>query len=406
MTLGASSGGLYRWLGVLAAAGLVGYAGQAWWRGPVVDLESVTRRDLVQTVVGSGRVESPNRVDIASQITATVARVPVQEGMVVRAGEVLIALSDADLQAAARQGELAVVQARARMRQLRDVQSPLAAQALRQADAQLESARAGLRRSQALVQQGFMGQAALDDAAKAVELADAQVAVARLQLDSTRAAGSDFALAAGAVVESQAAADVARSRAAFALIRAPRDGLLISRHVEVGDVVQPGKVLMTLSPSGAVQLVLDVDEKNLRLIALGQTALVSADAYMQERFTARVAYVNPGVNAQTGAVEIKLDVDPVPAYLRQDMTVSIDIEVARRPQALVLSAAAIHGLDSVAPWCWVYAKGQARRTALTVGSRSAGQVEVLSGLAEGDRVILGAGAVYDAQRVRARRTAL
>ena len=383
----------------------MGYGVQAWWRGPVVELESLTRRDLVQTVVGSGRVESPNRVDIASQITATVFRVPVQEGMAVRAGEVLIALSDADLQAAARQGELAVVQARARVRQLRDVQSPLAAQALRQADAQLDSARAGLRRSQALVQQGFIGQAALDDAAKAVELADAQRATARLQLDSTRAPGSDFALAAGAVAEAQAAADVARARAAFALIRAPRDGLLISRHVEAGDVVQPGKVLMTLSPSGAVQLVLDVDEKNLRLIALGQKAQVSADAFAQERFAATVAYINPGVNAQTGAVEVKLDVDHTPAYLRQDMTVSIDIEVARRPQALVLSAAAVHALDSTAPWCWVYEQGQARRVAITVGSRSAGLVEVQSGLAQGDRVIVGAGTLRDDQRVRARSAA-
>ena len=405
MTLGSISGGVFRWLGALAVVGLVGYAAQAWWRGPVVDLESVTRRDLIQTVVGSGRVESPNRVDIASQITATVVSVPVQEGMAVHAGDALVTLSDADLQAAARQGELAVVQARARMRQLQDVQSPLAAQALRQADAQLGSAQAGLRRSQALVQQGFIGQAELDDALKTVELADAQRATARLQLDSTRAAGSDFALATGAVLEAQAAAGVARARAAFALIRAPRDGLLISRHVEVGDVVQPGKVLMTLSPAGTVQLVLDVDEKNLRLIALGQKAEVSADAFAHERFAATVAYINPAVNAQTGAVQVKFDVDKAPAYLRQDMTVSIDIEVARRPQALVLSSAAIHGLDSVAPWCWVYEQGRVRRTVITVGSRSAGLVELLSGLAEGDRVILGAGTIRDAQRVRARSAA-
>jgi HlyD family secretion protein len=154
-----------------------------------------------------------------------------------------------------------------------------------------------------------------------------------------------------------------------------------------------------------VQLVLDVDEKNLRLIALGQKAQVSADAFAQERFVATVAYINPGVNAQTGAVQVKFDVDHAPAYLRQDMTVSIDIEVARRPQALVLSAAAVHALDSTAPWCWVYAQGQARRTPITVGSRSAGLVEVLSGLAEGDRVILGAGTIRDDQRVRARSAA-
>jgi HlyD family secretion protein len=87
------------------------------------------------------------------------------------------------------------------------------------------------------------------------------------------------------------------------------------------------------------------------------------------------------------------------------MTVSIDIEVARRPQALVLSAAAVHALDSTAPWCWVYAQGHARRTPITVGSRSAGLVELLSGLAEGDRVILGASTIRDAQRLRARSAA-
>jgi HlyD family secretion protein len=87
------------------------------------------------------------------------------------------------------------------------------------------------------------------------------------------------------------------------------------------------------------------------------------------------------------------------------MTVSIDIEVARRPQALVLSSAAVHALDSTAPWCWVYEQGQARRVAITVGSRSAGLVEVQSGLAQGDRVIVGAGTLRDDQRVRARSAA-
>ncbi len=387
-------------MGIGALLALAAYAGQIWWRGPVLDWVAPTRRDLVQTVVGSARVESPNRVDIASQITATVASVPVAEGTQVQAGAVLIELVGADLEAAARQAALAVAQARGRLRQIRELQSPLAEQAWHQAKVQLDNAAADLRRSQALLQQGFIGQAALDDVAKVLALAQAQAASARIQLDSTREAGSDYALAEGAVQEAQAAADAARARAGFTHIRAPRDGLLISRNVEAGDVAQPGKVLMTLSPLGAMQLVLEVDEKNLRLVRLGQKALASADAYAQQNFAATVAYINPGVNAQTGAVQVKLSVDQPVAYLRQDMTVSVDLEVARRPQALLLPLVAVRGSEGNTPWVVRYADGRAQRVALQLGARSAGMVEVLSGVGEGDRVLLAPVAMADGQRVR------
>ena len=390
----------FRVLGTAALLALVAYAGQAWWRGPVLEWVPTTRRDLVQTVVGSARVESPNRVDIASQITATVAHVPVAEGTQVQAGAVLIELAGADLEAAARQAERAVAQARGRLRQIRELQSPLAEQAWRQAKAQMDNAAADLRRSQALLQQGFIGQAALEDVAKVLELAQAQAASARIQWDSTRAAGSEYALAEGAVQEAQAAADVARARAGFTHIRAPRDGVLISRNVEVGDVAQPGKALMTLSPLGAMQLVLEVDEKNLRLVRLGQKALASADAYAQQNFAATVAYINPGVNAQTGAVQVKLSVDQPVAYLRQDMTVSVDLEVARRPQALLLPLVAVRGSEGNTPWVLRYADGRAQRAVLGLGARSAGMVEVLSGVGEGDRVLLAPTGITDGQRVR------
>ena len=90
--------------------------------------------------------------------------------------------------------------------------------------------------------------------------------------------------------------------------------------------MQPGKVLLTLSPRGRTQLVIEIDEKNLGLLATGQEALASADAYPQQRFPATLVYINSGVNALTGAVQVKLDVPSPPAVLKQDMTVSVDIE--------------------------------------------------------------------------------
>jgi HlyD family secretion protein len=202
----------------------------------------VVRRDFVQSVVASGRVETPHRVSIGAQITGTVARVPVREGQAVRAGDTLVELQSDELVAAQRQAELAVAQADARIRQLRELQAPVAEQALRQAQATRVNALAALRRNEDLFARGFVGQAALDEARKAMDLADAQVGTARTQLPVARPAGSDFAIAQTARVAALASARSAQARTRYATVRAPVDGVLISRAVETGDVVQPGKV--------------------------------------------------------------------------------------------------------------------------------------------------------------------
>ncbi|MCV2370734.1 efflux RND transporter periplasmic adaptor subunit [Roseateles oligotrophus] len=378
-------------------------AGVAWrhWQGPEIEAETVMRRDFVQSVVASGRVEAPHRVDIAAQITATVLRVPVVEGQVVRAGDLLIELEASELQAGLRQAEMALQQAQARLRQVTDLQLPVAEQQQRQALSNLNNAKAQLSRQQALFAQGFIGEAALDQARNALELSDAQWRLTQKQTESLRPQGSDHALAEAALAQARASAEAARARARYARISAPADGTLIGRNVEVGDVVQAGKQLMTLSPSGRTQLVLNIDERNLHLIALGQKALASADAYPDQRFPATLAFINPGVNAQTGAVEVKLDVAAPPAYLSQDMTVSVDIEVARKPQALLLPLSTLHEAPGMAPWALrIDESGRATRRELRLGLRSGGHAELLDGLAEGDRLLLASEAVEPGAHVR------
>jgi HlyD family secretion protein len=391
-----------RWTHAAAviAGASAAYLGMNWWLGPQVAVESVVKRDFVQTVVASGRVESPHRVGIGAQITATVTKIPVSEGDNVKAQDVLIELAATELLATGRQADIAITQAQARIRQLEELQAPIAEQALRQARTHLQNTHSVLKRNQALFNQGFVGEAALDESRKAVELADSQVSAAQKQLETTRATGSDYAMAETAIREARAASDAAHARAKYAVIRAPLEGILIGRNVEVGEVVQPGKVLMTLSPKGKTQLVLAIDEKNLRLIAWGQKAIVSAEAYPQQKFDASVVYINPGVNAQTGAVEVKLDVGNPPAYLRQDMTVSVDIEVARRTQTLLLSAASVHDVDGPSPWVLRVDSGRAVKAPVKVGLRSGGVVEVLQGLGAGDTVVSGATLILAGARVR------
>jgi HlyD family secretion protein len=152
-----------------------------------------------------------------------------------------------------------------------------------------------------------------------------------------------------------------------------------------------------------VQVVVDIDEKNLRLLALGQTALVSADAYPQQRFTAQLAYINPGINMTTGAVAIKLDVPAPPSVLRQDMTVSVDIEVARRANAVLVPASAVHDAEGNGPWVLRVEDHHAIRRAVQLGLRSGGFAEVLEGLQNGDLVIPASATTKAGERVRTTR---
>jgi HlyD family secretion protein len=358
--------------------------------------------ELVQSVVASGRVISPQRVNVALQGTGRVLRVAVAEGQTVQQGEVLIELDNSDSLATLAQATADVAQAQARLRQLGELNHPQAAQALAQAQANAIQALKTLERNRTLVRQGFISPAALDEAQRAVDVATSGVASAQAMADSSTPSGSDTALAQAALAQAVAGRQLANAKVAQGKVLAPSSGVLISREVEVGDIVQPGKALMVLASSGQTQLLIQIDEKNLAKIALGQPALGSADAYASQRFDAVVAYINPGVDATRGSVEVKLAVVKPPPYLRQDMTVSVDIETARRTATVVIATSTLEDADTDKPWVLVVRGKHAVKQFVTLGLRGDTRVEVLDGISAGEGVIpkskLG---VKAGQRVRA-----
>jgi HlyD family secretion protein len=139
-----------------------------------------------------------------------------------------------------------------------------------------------------------------------------------------------------------------------------------------------------------------VDERYLAQLQPGQAASVVADAFPDRRFNARVQSIAPLVDAQRGAVEVKLaPPTPTPDFLREDMTLSVEVVTARRDSALVLplaalrdppgSAAAGAGSDSVL----VLQDGRAQARPVRLGLRTLDAAEVLEGLRPGDTVLLG-----------------
>jgi HlyD family secretion protein len=161
-----------------------------------------------------------------------------------------------------------------------------------------------------------------------------------------------------------------------------------------------------LALAGPLQLVAQVDERFLGQLQPGQEAAVLADAYPTQRFTARVLSIAPVVDAQRGAIEVKLSLpQPLPPFLREDMTLSVEVETARRAQALVLPAAALRGDESTDPGLWVAHDGRVQARKVRLGLRTLEAVEILDGLSAGELVLTGP-APQPGQRVRADTTAV
>jgi HlyD family secretion protein len=329
-----------------------------------------------------------------------VDEVLVEEGQSVRRGQPLVALETSELRSAVVQAEGAVAQAEARMRQMRELTRPAAEEALKQAKATLANAEAIYERAEQLARGGFGTRSNLDDATKNLDIARTLVRTAELQVFTTSPGGSDSVMAETQLSQAQANLATARARLSFATIAAPRDGTLISRNVERGTVVQPGKALLVLAPAGDMQLVLQVDEKNIGLLRIGQKALASADAYPDQRFPATLTYINPSVDISRASILVKLTVTDPPAYLRQDMTVSIDIEVDRRPDALIAPARTVHDPNSASPWVLLVREGRPAEQRVRLGLRAGERVEILEGLSPGDWLVPLSSGVRAGQRIR------
>jgi HlyD family secretion protein len=369
---------------VLAVGAAVLLAGQ---RGAPVQTVPVARTGIVQSVVATGRLNAPARMDIGSEVTATVLEVRVREGDKVKAGELLLRLSDAEARAALQQARSALSEARSRATQQATVTAPVAAQSVVQALAAYTSAERDFQRTKELVAQGFFSQQKLDDARRQLDTAQSALQSARVQAQANQPNGVEHALAAARIEQAQAAIDIAQARLARLAITSPVDALVLTRTVEPGSMAQPGHVLLTLAAQGGTRIDANVDEKNLRLLKPGMPAKAVADAYPGQPFDAQLNYIAPAVDPQRGTVEVRLAVPNPPAFLRPDMTVSVELVGGMKQDALVLPSGAVREADREAPWVLALQDGRAVRVPVKLGLRGVGAVEITEGLKEGAPVI-------------------
>ena len=376
----------YKILLIIVLLLAVGFALFRWWQGPVVPSYTLSAMPLVQNVVATGRVATVSRAQVGSEISGVVLQRLVQEGDQVKPGDLLVVLKSDELLAQVRQAELALTE-------LASSRRPQAAAELASAKAQLEQAsREATRRRNA--EAGILSREEVEQAVEAER-------VARNNYETARVKAS--ALAAGQVEEASLREQLAVAQAQLAKtkIRAAVAGTVLTRDVEPGDLVQPGQTLFTIALTGNTEIRVPLDERNLPQLALQQNATVISDAYPDQSFPARINFIAPSIDPQRGTVEVRLTVNLVPDFLRQDMTVSVNVETAKRARALAIPNDALSSIKGDKAVVLMVRDGKVQRQQITLGLRGLAMSEVKSGLSEGDQVLAdGESSLEDGTRVR------
>jgi HlyD family secretion protein len=347
---------------------------------PTVSVTSVTRQDVVRTLVLVGRVRAPSRARLGSSLSGTVREVRVREGDRVEGGEALVLLDDRETRAQVAEAEAALTEITASVRA-----------EVEQAEQEATLAQRDLERIRSVAEQGGLTR-------QEVERAEQRAADARSRLEAARAQGEGSEIA--SLLRARAALEAARARHALTRVAAPSDGTVLLRSVEPGDAVQPGRVLLELALDGPTEVVVFPAEENLAQIRLGAPAVASADAYPAETFAAEVSLIAPSVDPATGTVEVRLGVPDPPSYLLPDMTLSVNVEAGRRADAAVLPQDAVRGLGTSSPWVAVVREGRVEGRPVQVGLRSDSWVEIVAGLDDDEAVVAGRDAPEPGTRVR------
>jgi membrane fusion protein (multidrug efflux system) len=170
-------------------------------------------------------------------------------------------------------------------------------------------------------------------------------------------------------------------------ITAPFAGVLGLRQVSPGALVTPGTVITTLDDDSSIKLDFTLPESALSALATGQAVAARSDAWPGQQFDGRIAQVDSRVDPQTRAIKVRAELPNPDGKLRAGMLLRVDVALPQR-QALVVPEIAVQQEGEQAYVFRVNAQGAVDKVPVRLGSRREGAVEVASGLAPNDRIVV------------------
>lgn len=321
---------------IVLVAVTAGLAYRANSKAPVAAVQTVKvqRGDIVSAVAATGSIQPVNMVDISSKITAQIKEVKVKENDQVQAGQVLVVLEDTGLKAQ-------VTQAKER----------------------LDNAAVKYERTKRLASLGALSQQELDNAGMEYNIARANYDQVMSSLNET-------------------------------VITSPMDGIVIGKPLSAGEMVAQGvsnpTVILTVADMSKMQIEAQVDQTDIGKVTVGQKVTFTVDAYPDKNFTGTVALISKKPVTQQNVIyyAVTIDVHNAENLLNPGMVARVSIAISESKDTLTLPLAAVR-TDKNGKYAVVMDQsGQSQNVPITTGSIGEDRIEILSGLAEGTKVVM------------------
>jgi RND family efflux transporter MFP subunit len=390
----ARAGGSRRGLWTAIVILVLALAGAGWYwsqrveaaevKTAVVSARSGASASAGAVLDASGYVTARRRATVSSKVTGKVLEVFVEEGKPVRAGQVLARLDDAQVRAA-----LAVAEA----------QLESARRGAAEDEARLREAELTLGRREQLVDQKVIGRAELDAARAEVESLKARIALAQQQ-----------------VKVSESLVSQRRTDLADMTVRAPFAGVAISKDAQPGEMISPVSAgggftrsgIGTIVDMSSLEIEVDVSESYINRVHPNQPVEAVLDAYPEWRIPGHVITTVPSADRQKATVKVRIGFEQLDPRILPDMGVKVSFLTERAPAAdstasrprLVAPKAAVRSADG-RDVVFVVQDGRLERRAVKAGAPDGDQVEIVSGLSAGERVVVeGPATMKDGDKVR------
>ncbi len=178
---------------------------------------------------------------------------------------------------------------------------------------------------------------------------------------------------------------------------APRDGIVLERNAIEGMRVQPGGVLFRIADHSMIWALIDVAERDLGAISIGQPATVKARSFPGREFSGKVEVIYPEINKETRTARIRVELSNPNLILLHDMYVDAQIDTGSGEPVLSVPDSAV--MDTGSSQAVFVDKGQGRfePREVKLGHRGSGYVEVRQGIADGEPVVVSANFLIDAE---------
>jgi HlyD family secretion protein len=379
---------------VLVVAGVLIAATSGGTKIDQSKLAKVDKGDLAKSVVATGKIEPITKVEIKSKASGIVKKLYVDYGDKVKRGQMLAELDRDEIQARVAQAH---AQLEASSASLSGTRADLERAKVDAEGPDVPMLKRAYDRAQGMAKEGVVSESALDDAQKNYVMSVNKQNVSKAQLQVLQA---KIGQAEGQVAQDRANLKQLEEQLGYTTIESPIDGIVLSRDVEIGDAVSSILVLgssatlvMTLGDTSEVYVKGKVDESDIGKVYLGQPARIKVESFKDKTFTGKVTKISPmGVEKDNVTTfEVRVSINNPEGVLKAMMTANAEIILEEHKNVLQIpEGSIIYDKDKKASVEIpdTKAKEGKKKVAVNIGISNGAKTELLSGLKEGDQVVL------------------